>query len=319
MTDPTPAPAPQGNPNPDPANPNPAPDLTPNPSPDPSPSPNPAPAAKAEWGETWREEYAKVAGPDEPGQQKILARLKRFASAKDALDWAFNADKKISDGSYKKPLGEKATAEEITEYRKANGIPDDPAGYFAKLPDGLVIGEDDKPVMEAFAKALHGVHADPKTVQAALKWYYDFQDEQIGKGHELNTQAKQKTEDALREKWGPDYRPNTNVLKAFIGSMPETLQEQLFQAFMPDGTQLMNNPEMVEWMTQQARELRYTGTILPSGQSEAKALDKEMGDLQTLMANQHSEYWKGPKADTHQKRYRELLEIQERIAKRSAA
>jgi len=125
VSDPNAAPVPQGNPNPDPK-PNdpvdPAPiDPKPNDPPaDPKAGDPPAPIeGKADdkpppgWGETWREDYAaKVATVDgkldEKQRDKILNRLKRFPTAKEALDWAFNADKKISDGSYKKPLSDKA-------------------------------------------------------------------------------------------------------------------------------------------------------------------------------------------------------------------
>lgn len=324
MTDPTPAPAPQGNPNPDPTpTPAPAPTPAPSPTPPPAPTPDPTPPPAAAWGEKWREDYATKAATidgkvNEEQQGKILARLKRFPSAKEALDWAFNADKKIADGSFKKPLGDKATAEEIAEYRKANGIPEKPEQYLEKLPDGLVIGDEDKPFIDKFVKAFHGKHADPALVHTAISTYYEMVDEQEGLRAEANTAAKTAAEDALRGEWGADYRANTNLINSFIGSMPKELQDELFQSAKPDGTQIMNNPEMLKWFAQQARELNYTGAVLPSGEASSKGITTEIDALKAKMADRNSDYWKGPTADKQQARYRELLELQERIKSRAA-
>lgn len=276
------------------------------------------------WGETWREDAAKEYATDDKGAldqkayDKTLARFKRIATPKGVFDWAFNAEKKISDGSYKKPLGDKATAEEITEYRKANGIPEAPEKYLEALPNGLVIGEDDKPIMDSFAKALHGVHADPKTVHAAVDWYYKFQDEQEGLRQEANAAAKTATEDALRDEWGPDFRPNTNLINNLVGTMPKELQEELFQSATPAGTQIMNNPAMLKWLAQQARELNYTGTVLPSGEATSKGLTTELDALKAKMGDRSSDYWKGPQAEKNQSRYRELLDLKQRIDQRAA-
>lgn len=279
--------------------------------------------ASTTWGEKWREDYATKAATidgklNEEQQGKILARLKRFPSAKEALDWAFNADKKIADGSFKKPLGEKATAEEIAEYRKANGIPETPEKYLDNLPAGLVIGDEDKPFIEQFTKAFHGKNADPAIVHTAIQTYYKVVDEQEGLRQEANTAAKTATEDALRAEWGADYRANTNLINAFVGSMPKELQDELFQSSKPDGTQIMNNPEMLKWFAQQARELNYTGAVLPSGEASSKGITTEIDGLKAKMADRNSDYWKGPTADKQQARYRELLELQERIKSRAA-
>lgn len=280
-------------------------------------------AASAASGEKWRENYAvkkaTVDGKlDQAAHDKLLNRLKRFSSIDDALESFFNADKKIADGTYRKPLGDKATPEEIAEYRKANGIPETHDKYLEKLPDGLVIGDEDKPFIEKFTKAFHDKNADPSVVAAAIKTYYDVIDEQEGLRAEANTAARAATEDALRDEWGADYRANTNLINSFIGSMPKDLQEELFQSAKPDGTQIMNNPTMLKWLAQQARELNYTGAVLPSGEASAKGITTELDGLKAKMADRNSDYWKGPTAEKQQARYRELIDLQQRISNRAA-
>lgn len=269
-----------------------------------------AAAAKAPWGEKWREEYA---GTDE----KVLKRLQRYTTPKAALDGLIEAQNKIADGSYKK-LPENATTEQIAEYRKANGIPETPDKYLEKLPGGLVIGDEDKPFIEKFTKAFHDKNADPSVVHAAIKTYYDIMDEQEGLRAEANTAAKTATEDALRAEWGADYRANTNLINAFVGSMPKALQEELFQSAKPDGTQIMNNPAMLQWLAQQARELNYTGAVLPNGEASAKSLESEINTIKALMGDRSSKYWKGPESAAMQARYRELVDLQQKIASRAA-
>jgi len=129
----------------------------------------------------------------------------------------------------------------------------------------------------------------------------------------------------LREEWGPDYRPNTNLINAFIGSMPKELQDELFQSAKPDGTQIMNNPAMLKWLAQQARELNYTGAVLPSGQSNGKDISTEINELVAASGNRQGPYWKGPAHPTRKGetvmsgRLLELYEIQGRLKQRGAA
>lgn len=341
MTDLTPAPAPQGNPNPAPTptpspspnpSPSPIPSPAPTPSPEPAPNPTPSPAPTPDPAaslEKWRESYATkkatVDGKlDQAAHDKLLARLKRFSSIDDALESFFNADKKIADGTYKKPLADKATPEEVAEYRKANGIPETPEKYLDSLPNGLVIGDEDKPIIAEFTKAFHGVHADTKVVQTAIKTYYDVVDKAEGIKAELNASAKTATEDLLHDEWGPDYRANTNLINAFVGSMPKDLQEELFQSAKPDGTQIMNNPAMLKWMAQQARDLNYTGAVLPSGQASAQDMNTEISTLKQASGDKNGPYWKGPPHPTRKGetvmsgRLLELYETQERLGARKA-
>ncbi len=335
MTHPTSAPAPQGNPAPAPTlTPAPAPVPVPEPVPSPTPTPSPAPVptptpvapdpvAELAKLEQWRENYATKKATldgklDEPARDKLLARLKRFSTIDDALEWGFNADKKIADGSFRKPPDDKATPEQVAEYRKANGIPETPEKYLDNLPGGLVIGEEDKPLIDVFTKALHAKHADPAVVHAAIKTYYDIVEQSEGARQEANLAAKTAVEDELRTEWGADYRANTNLISAFIGSMPKELSEELFQSAKPDGTQIMNNPAMLKWLAQQARELNYTGAVLPNGQASAKGLETEMNEIKALMADRSSKYWKGAESAGLQARYLKLIEIQQKLAERAA-
>jgi hypothetical protein len=98
------------------------------------------------------------------GDEKAVKTFERFATLGDLGKAYREAQAKISSGELAKPLPKDATPEQIKAYREGNGIPEKPEGYFEKLPNGLVIGEDDKPLFEGFAKSMHELNAPPAMI-----------------------------------------------------------------------------------------------------------------------------------------------------------
>jgi len=311
MPDPTPSPAPQPG-----ATPAPTPAPVPNPiaaAPSPTPNPAPTPEPAQAWGDNWRQTYA---GED----AKLLARLERYQSPKAALDALIAAQNRISSGELRKPLGENASSEEVASYRQQNGIPEKPEGYFEKLPEGLVIGAEDKPLFENFAKGLHALNADPKIAHYAVKWYNDFLDEQGAKTVEADTSQKTEVEDALRAEWGNDYRANINHIHGFLSSAPEGVAALVMNARGPDGRAILNDAHVVRWLASVSRELNPVGTIVPgSGGTSTATIDTEITGIEKLMGDRSSAYWKGPEASKMQARYRDLIDARETLKKRNAA
>ncbi|MGD9659607.1 MAG: hypothetical protein AB7U61_18530, partial [Methylocystis sp.] len=75
-----------------------------------------------------------------------MKRLERFNGPRDIVDSFLEADKKIRGGKIKTAFPDNATPEQITAWRKENGIPETPDGYDIKnLGDGYVVGEADMP------------------------------------------------------------------------------------------------------------------------------------------------------------------------------
>lgn len=283
----------------------------------PSPGATPPATLSAEpakaWGETWRQDYA---GTDE----KLLKRLERYASPKAALDALIAAQNRISSGELKKALPENAKPEELAAWRVENGIPETPEAYLANLPNGLVIGEDDKSVFESFAKALHSVNADPKIAHAAIGWYNSFVEEQAAKIHEGDLAAKQTVEDELRKEWGNDYRVNINAIGGLFNSAPEDVSEMVLNARTADGKAILNDPGVVRWLVNLAREMNPVATLVPGSQgTSVQSIDTEIGEFEKKMGNKNSDYWKGPMAEKNQQRYRDLIEARDRLKARSTA
>lgn len=266
---------------------------------------------------TWPENWRETAAGDDP---KKLARLQRYTDPVKALDAMIEAQNKIRAGEFAKPLAADATPEQIAEYRTANGIPDKPEGYFEKLPNGLVIGEDDKALFDSFGKEMHALNASPAFMHKAAEWYYKLQDDKAAAQSAKDKEQATATSELLRDEWGADFKANVSHVNAFVEGMGKDLAAQFKDATLPDGTRLFNNPDVIKWIANQARELNPMGTIVPAGaESQAAGAADELAKLQKLSGNQHSEYWKGPKAEQLQARMRTLLEWQEKAAKRNAA
>jgi len=254
------------------------------------------------WGENWRQAYA---GED----TKRLNQLERFQSPKAVLDAFFSAQEKIRSGELRSPLPENATPEQVAAYRQQNGIPEKPEGYFEKLPDGLVIGDADKPMFSSFAEGLHKLNADPKIAQYAVSWYNQFQEDAAAKVAEGDNAAKTATEDELRAEWGADYRANINHIQGFLAQAPEGVADLIGNARGADGKAILNDPNVVRWLASVARELNPVGTIVPSGGGSAKGLDDEISEIETFMRTDRAAY---NKDERKQARLRDLYAARER-------
>ena len=307
MTDPTPA-----TPIEAPVAPVAAADPAPAPSPAPVPASEPAaPAAPAagdpppadvgDWPADWRTKYSQ--------DPAVLKRLERYASPKAAIDALFAAQTRISKGDLLPTLKENATPEDVAEYRAAHGIPLEATGYEINLPNGLVIGDADKPVVDEFLARAHAQNMHPSQVNDALGWYFDKQEQARVAQEARDTEHRMATEDELRAEFGPDYRLNVKLAHEILASAPGDLSDKLLGGRLADGKLIGNDPDVVRWLTKLSRELNPVATVVPgSGTNAVQAVESEMASMKKLMGDRNSEYWKGPLAAKHQARYKQLVE-----------
>lgn len=261
------------------------------------------------WGDDWRQKYA---GDDE----KLLKRLERYASPKAALDALFEAQKKISAGEFKKPLPENATEDQVKAWRKENGLPESGAGYFDKLPDGLVLGEADKEIFSSLADRMLEKNVDPAVMHELVGWYNEFSEQQVEAISAREQESLAETQERLREEWGADYRANLNMVKSLLASAPEGIKSELETARLPDGRPLLNSPSVMNWLVQQAREINPAATLVPSGSgSPMQGVEDEIATIEKSMRENRSAYMADDKL---QARYRDLLDARAKLAARAA-
>lgn len=262
--------------------------------------------APVDWPEDWR---TKLAGGDE----KLLKQLDRFASPK-ALHESYRAlQQKISSGELKaSKLPDNATDEQKAEWRKENGIPEKPDQYLADLPNGLVIGEDDKELVSGFVEAMHAQNAPKGFVQAALAWHQELKEQVQEQQYTASTQAKQATEDALRTEYGQEYRANLNQVQALLNSAPEGVLDLMINARDESGVQVINNTNVVRWLVNIAKEMNPVATLVGAG-NNPNAIEDELTTISKARRENPDAYWKDERM---QARERELLAAQERTKQR---
>lgn len=258
-------------------------------------------------GETdWRK---TIAGEDE----KTLKALNRFTKPEDFGKAYLSAADRIRAGDVLKPLPENPTEDDIKAYREQQGIPAESKDYFEKMPEGLVVAEDDQEFFNSLADALHGLHARPEQVHGIVKWYYDAE-----RAADEALKEKDKTDsdgvaESLRDEWGADYRANINVAKAFLSELPDAAKERFLASRTAEGTLLFNDADIVKFMVGRGRALNPAAAIMPAGQANDKDVDAEYEAIRSKLGT--TEYIKNPEM---QARYRKLIEIREARKKAAA-
>ncbi len=262
-------------------------------------------ASPADWPDDWRQKFA---GDDE----KLAKRLERMGSPRAVLESMLAAEKKLRGGAVKPALGDDPSEAEVAEYRKAHGIPDEAGKYEIARPDGLQIGEEDKPIVDGFLESAHAANMTPGQVNQALGWYYQQQDAARAEQATADKSRHEETVDTLRTEWGSDYRPYVNQVSSFLDTAPEGMKENLLGARMADGTLFGDNAAAMMWLRDLAAEVNPVPTLVAgAGGDPGKALGDEIASIEKRMRDDRAGYFKDEAA---QKRYRDLLAARDRHA-----
>jgi hypothetical protein len=224
------------------------------------------------------------------------------------------------------PLAKDATPEQVADWRKANGVPEKSADYgnALALPAGIVLGEADRPIAESFFTAAHEAGLPQPAVNAALDWYFRFQEQQEIARRDADTTVYDKTLGELRQEWGAaDFQRNTNAIGAvvapIINKQGEGLFDQLVNARLPDGTRLGDHAGVTRALVDLALEINPVARTTPADAANSrKSIGSRMEEIKALMSgpDANEKYWGN---EAVQKEYRDLLAAEERLGGRRVA
>jgi len=271
-------------------------------------------AAPADFPEDWRQ---KLAGGDE----KELARLQRMGSPADVWKAYRALEAKISSGQLKSGLKPGATPEEVAAWRKENGLPETPEGYVPQLPNGMVPGEADTPVIDWFKNAALKNNITPDQFNGVLSEFFAYQTEMKQQEFEREQALRNQWEDRLRSEWGPEYRSNlrgiNNALSQFL---PPHVMDRIWgaRANGEDGAvySLGNDPEVLAGLNLLARAINPMSTLVPAGSGDImKAGEARISEIEQMMRTDPGAYWKNQDI---QNEYGKLLEARESMRGRAA-
>lgn len=269
---------------------------------------------KAYWPADWQDRVSK-------GDEKRAAVLKRYASPEAVADALIAAQTRIRSGELRPTLPANAKPEEIAAWRKDNGIPETPAGYELKFDNGIVIGEQDKPVIDKFLTSAHEQNMRPEQVKAVVGWYYQEQERIAEEMAQRDEEQRLETLDKLNVEWGKDFRREINMIHGVLARFPDDVRAALEGARLPDGRGLFNHPEVMRGFSAIARELNPAGVLAPSGGGDiAQTLKTEIEQIEKWMSAPRKspdgkKYWEDDKV---QARYRDLLDMRMKMEKQAA-
>ena len=259
-------------------------------------------AKVATWPDDWRQRSAK-------GDDKRLKLLERYASPEAAMEALVNAQEKLRTTRANPILKTDATTEEVATWRTENGIPSSPEEYDISLPDGLVIGETDKPLVDGFLKNAHEANMTPAQVKQSLAWYYAEQDRQREALTERDIQNRSESEEMLRAEWGADYKRNATIANQFLDSAPKGLKDRIMGARLADGSPMGNDPQFLNFLVNMSREMNPVASVMPgSGGNVMQAMEAEISALEGKMKD--SVAWHRDKKS--QARYMELINARDK-------
>lgn len=268
-------------------------------------------SAPATFPDGWRELLAD-------GDKNFAKELERYSDPK-ALAKSWREQKAaISKGLPKAALPDDPTPEQLSEWRKANGIPESPDKYEIKLPDGLVIGEQDKPMVGRVLARLHAKNAPPEIVNEAVSAYYEIQEEQAAAVAAAVKEARSKSEEELRADWGAEFRSNINAAKSLVVStFGDDMAAAIMAATDEHGIPLGNNAAFLKGILALAKEANPAAGALPPGtDGSLGSLEAEKAKYEKQMRDDRVGWYKDAAA---QARYQQILTAIDKHKGRNAA
>ncbi|MGH8200320.1 MAG: hypothetical protein ACREVO_08135 [Steroidobacteraceae bacterium] len=157
------------------------------------------------------------------------------------------------------------------------------------------------------------LHLSDSQLQAYRAWMVEHH-EQLGEALEewaLEEQIARDQADltemkrVLRAEWGASYEANIARIKGWLATLPAPLSEAILQGRYFGGQAICNDPDVMRAL------LKVSATAAGSSAPSSADADRRVLEIQALMANLSSEYWKGPRANAIQAEYRELLDLQQ--------
>jgi hypothetical protein len=271
-----------------------------------------APAAPAKedtpgyWAPDWRERLAA-------GDDKAAKQLARYGSPEDIWKKARSLEARLTSGELKPTLPKNATVEELSEYRKAVGIPDKPDAYDLK---GLTIDESDKGLMSHVLSAAHSANMTPDQTKAIASVWPKIKQEAFQAQHERDVKLKTESEDSLRGEWGNEYRRNMGLVQQLlVGAGDSQIMDLLTHGRLGDGTPIGSSPAVLKMLLGVALQANPTGTLVPNGGGNPMGtVTDEITKIEKTMRENRDAYNKDEKM---QERYRSLLEARENLKARS--
>jgi len=250
----------------------------------PPPNDPPAPAFFDSAPETWRQDWLAKAGFEGEDAEKRLGQLNRMTDMPSVLKSYFEAQDKIRSGEISTGLPENPTDEQLADWRQANGVPAAADGYELSLSEGLVLGEEDKAIMDGVYAAAHGENISNQAMSAITDAFLKGREQELHQIEQQDGLDTQSATAALKDVWGPDYKTNINVINNLVNTLPESVREDFQNARLANGKGLFNSPEAMVFFADIARKLNPAATVVNANDANpVQTINDEISTLEKKM------------------------------------
>lgn len=251
--------------------------------------------ARPSWPDEWRE---LMAGGDED----VAKIINRYGSPRAVAKALKEARALISSGKLKREMPDPSDEKAMAEWRKEQGIPDDPSGY--KLPEVVTkrLTDDDKPLLASFTEFAHKKGAPQQAVDIASEWYVEAVEAMQEQQAKEDLEAKEAAEEALRQEWARgEFKANMELARRFVEDIPG-IGENWSEARLPDGRRIGDIPEFVMWASDMGRS-RFGDATFANSDSERRHMARKQ-EIEQIMKTDIDRYY-AEKLDVE---YAEILE-----------
>jgi hypothetical protein len=233
---------------------------------------------------------------------------------------------KLDSGELKappKPLAADAKPEEIAAWRKENGLPDDAKAFVAglKLPDGIVPGKQDEPLLSSFADEAMKAGWNQDTYNKAVDWYYRMSDTMAAQRDQADVDFHTDTLTELTSEWGKDFKANQNAIGNFVNMFPEEFRNSLLLARTPDGRVLGDHPMFLRAALMLAKDINPAATVLPAAAGGGlSSIESRIAEIEGIMRDpaKSNQYWHGEGGARMQAELRDLYGARDKMKSRAA-
>lgn len=278
---------------------------------------------KPYWPDDWREKLAEhMSAGDKKAYNKELNRLKRITDPSGVYGLYREMESKLTGGGLIKMPGKNASEDEVKAFRQALGWTEKPEEMLDKLAlaDGVVLGDDDKPILNEFIASVHGATSAAEFASKATNWYFARQEAAAAAMDDADDEFRREAEAAIKDEWGPAFKRRSNAIGTVFATAPggadvkneNSLFSRLMGGRTADGKLIGNDPDMLRWLDSIRSEINPAASVVEDGNQTGLSIDNELQQIKNMRRTDPRRYWSG----TVQTREQELLAAQLKIQER---
>jgi hypothetical protein len=166
----------------------------------------------------------------------------QFTTPGEAVTFAFKSRKQLSN-AVSIPAKD-ADEETVNAFWSKLGTPEDPSGYAFTMPEGQEASENDVAFQAALGKMFYTAKLTKAQADVLNIGYNELTLNVIEEQKTRATEARQKSEDELKQVWGDDYEANLAHSKRTISAFGDAEYRKFLDETMVDGDQLGSHPMM---------------------------------------------------------------------------